>query len=245
MDVIARLIAAVEASPYKRVRIAADAGMSATKLSKIMNRKQVPTVTDFIAIAQAIQLKLGRLFTDSELVVEPERLRAAHAASQQLIEVSARLDAILEDLLPQSQSPRRVIPIRRRARDHSAAPVRAAANPNAEMIVEIEKERKLIPRRAWNRGARGMIRVVGDSMNGGSDPIPNGALAYWKPTRSPRTAQGKIVLVRRDDGLYLKTFEMSGHTIRLVSANPELDPIVLDAREENLQIYGFVVDHTT
>jgi hypothetical protein len=63
-------------------------------------------------------------------------------------------------------------------------------------------------------------------------------------TRSHRNVVNHIALVRRDDGLYLKIFEMSGHTIRLVSANPSASPQVmaLDARTENIEVYGFVVD---
>jgi phage repressor protein C with HTH and peptisase S24 domain len=121
-------------------------------------------------------------------------------------------------------------------------PVRAAANPNAELIAEFEPERRRIPRRAWNRGARIIARAIGDSMDGGRDPIRNGELAYLKQTRSPRTANNHIALVRRGEGLYLKIFETSGHTIRLVSTNGE-KAIELDARGEDLQIYGYVVDH--
>jgi len=135
-----------------------------------------------------------------------------------------------------------VTSLRKPAISHTAAPVSAAANPNAELLVEMEEERRLIPRRAWNRGARMIARVVGDSMDGGNDPIADGELAYLKPTRSARTAENQVVLVRRDDGLYLKRFERSGHTIRLVSAS-QGPTIVLDARTENLQIYGYVVDH--
>lgn len=243
MDVVERLIAAVEASRYKHVRIAADAGMPASKFSKIMNRKQVPTVPEFIAIARAIDLDPGRLFTDSELVVDLERLQAAHATSRELRETSERLTAMLQRMLPELPPALSVIPLRKLATaSHHVAPVLAAANPNAEFVVELEPVRKLIPRRAWNRGARIIARVVGDSMDGGSDPIVNGELAYLKPTRSARTAQDKVVLLRRDDGLYLKIFERSGPTIRLLSASGA-PAIELDARTENLQIYGYVVDH--
>jgi SOS-response transcriptional repressor LexA len=113
--------------------------------------------------------------------------------------------------------------------------VRAAANPNAELVVELESERKRIPRRAWSRG---------NSMDGGPDPMRDGELAYLKPTRSPRTARNRITLVRRDDALFLKRFEISGRIIHLVSANPASETLVIDAFEaENLQIYGIVVDH--
>jgi hypothetical protein len=74
--------------------------------------------------------------------------------------------------------PKRSVPSR------FATPVHAAANPNAELLVELEEPRKQIPRRAWNQGARIIARAVGDSMHGGDDPIRDGALVYLKPTRS-------------------------------------------------------------
>ena len=211
--------------------------MPATKLNKIVKGHQIPTVPEFIAIAGAIHLDPARLFTKGELVVELESLRTAHAAAQRAAE-------ILAGWLPVAEAAAPVIPMglpKRTESSHSVAPVRAAANPNAELLVEFEQERQQITRRAWNRGAKIIARAVGDSMDGGPDPIRNGELVYLKPTRSPRTANGKVALVRRDDGLYLKKFEQSGHIIRLVSANG--DPIELDARAENMQIYGIVVDH--
>ncbi len=108
----------------------------------------------------------------------------------------------------------------------------------------MESERKRIPRRAWLLGARIIAPVVGDSMDGGSDPIRNGELAYLKPTRSPRTANNHIALVRHETALFLKRLEIIGPTIRLISANPESRTLVINAEEaENLQIYGIVVHH--
>ena len=237
MDAIDRLIEAVKSSGIKQNHIARLAGMPATKLNKIVKSHQIPTVPEFIAIARAIQLDPARLFTEGELVVELESLRSAHAAAQRATE-------ILAGWLPAMEAAAPVVPLglpKRTESSRTVAPVRAAANPNAELLVEVEQERRQITRRAWNRGARMIARAVGDSMDGGLDPIRNGELVYLKPTRSPKTANGQVALVRRDDGLYLKKFEKSGHTIRLVSANG--DPIVLDARAENMQIYGFVVDH--
>ncbi len=237
MDAIDRLIEAVKSSGIKQNHIARLAGMPATKLNKILNRRQIPTVPDFIDIAGAIQLNPGRLFTEGELVIELEVLRSAHSAAQRATEILAGWLPVLDTAAP-------VTPMglpKRSESSRAVAPVPAAANPNAELLVELEQERREIPRRAWNRGARIIARAVGDSMDGGLDPIRNGELVYLKPTRSPRTANGHRALVRRDDGLYLKKFEKSGHTIRLVSEIG--DPIVLDARGENMQLYGFVVDH--
>jgi SOS-response transcriptional repressor LexA len=241
MDVVERLIAAVKASKSKQRHIAADANMPPAKLSKIVNRKQVPTVPEFIAIARAIGIEPSRLFSGAELVVEAETLRNVHSLSAKAAQALQQLTEQVAKLLPvQTSAP---VDLRKPQPDRDAVPIPAAANPNAELLVERETNPKKIPRRAWNLGARIIVRVVGDSMDGGADPIRNGELAYLKPTRSARNVRNEIALVRRDDALFLKLFEMSGSAIRLVSANPSLPPIVLDARGENLQIYGYVVAH--
>lgn len=232
-----RLIAAVEASGLKRVRIAEDAGMSATKLSKILSRKQMPTLEDFFRIAEAIHCDVGRLVSRGDLVVDLATLKEANQLTQRLGEVLGHL------LPPASTVTAAVAPMPRVSASHWVPPVRAAANPNAELVAELESERKLITRRAWNRGARMIARVTGDSMDGGTDPLRDGELAYLKPTRSSRTANGRITLIRRDDGLYLKTLEISGQTARLVSSNEGSPLMELDLRAENLQVYGYVVDH--
>lgn len=244
MDVVDRLIAAIDASGMKHTRIAADAGMDKSKLSKIYNRKQVPTALQYFDILRAIGRDPSRVLTEGELVVDAERLRVALQASQELREASTRLAGVLEELLPKAVVTAPGTTLAKPLKTHSAAPVRAAANPNAELVVELESERKRIPRRAWARGARIIARVVGDSMDGGPDPMRDGELAYLKPTRSPRTARNQVALVRRDDALYLKQFEISGRTVRLVSTNPASETLAIDAVEaENLQIYGIVVDH--
>lgn len=240
MDAMERLILAVNASGMKRTWVARVAGLDDSKLSKILNRKQVPTVPEFVSIARAINIDPARLFSDGELVVELETLRAAHAASQRVTE-------ILAAWLPDRAGPvAEVTAIRpqpkRREQPHAVAPVEAAANPNAELVGSREEKRTRIPRRAWNRGARIIARAVGDSMSGGPDPIVNRELVFLKPTRSPRTANNHTVLVRRGDALYLKKFEKSGSSVRLVSTNGE-PPIVIDPGADDVQIYGFVVDH--
>jgi SOS-response transcriptional repressor LexA len=239
MDAIERLIAAVQASGLKRLRVATDAGMPATKLSKILNRKQVPTVLEFIAIARAIGADPALLLTDGDIVIEVDQVRTAYAAV-------SRAQEILSNWLPpaMTMTMAAVVPLVKPSRDRSATPVRAAADPNAELIAELETERVLIPRTAWNRGARIIAKVVGDSMDGGIDPLRDDELAYLKPTRSPRTANGRVVLVRREDGLFLKRFEISGHTIRLTSTNERYERIEFDASAENVEIFGYLVDHS-
>jgi SOS-response transcriptional repressor LexA len=237
MDALQRLVAVVEQSGMKRARIAEDAGMSATKLSKILDGNQVATMPDVLAIARAIHCEPARLFTDGEVVIDLAALDEANRLSQ-------RLGEILGRWLPAGSSPSATLLAQPKIpANRWIAPVRAAANPNAELVAELESERRIIPRSAWNRGARMIARVVGDSMDGGAEPLRDGELAYLKPTRSARTAKGHIALVRREEGLYLKRFEITGHIARLLSAREEYPAIELDVRVDNLQTYGYVIGH--
>jgi SOS-response transcriptional repressor LexA len=237
MDVIDRLIAAVDASGLKRVRIAEDARMSPAKLSKILSRKQVPTVLEFIAVAGAIRVNPGLLFTDQELVVDVDKLRDAHASLEKVTE-------LLATMLPPQPSASSIVSKLKPLPSRAGTPVRAAANPNAELVVEFERERKLIPLRMWNRGAHIIARAIGDSMDGGRDPIRDGELVYLWPTRNHRNVMNKVALVRRGDALYLKRFEKRGRMVYLISENGA-DAIEIDARAEKdqLQTYGYVIGH--
>jgi lambda repressor-like predicted transcriptional regulator len=236
-DPIDRLIAAVAKSGLKQTHIARLAHLHRTKLNKILKRNQVPTVPEFIDISRAIKLDPALLFTEGDLVVELTALREAHKAAQRATQILARW--LPEEAVPYADATR---PVPKRPASRFRSTVGAAANPNAELVVELEEEQNEIPLRAWNRGARIVARAIGDSMDGGDDPIGDGALVYVKPARNPATAKNKIALVRRDDGLFLKRFETDGPAIRLISANGA-PPIEIDARGENMQIYGYVVDH--
>jgi transcriptional regulator with XRE-family HTH domain len=237
MDVIDRLRAAVKASGMKQNHIAHLAGVQTPKLSKILNGKQVPTVHEFIAIAAAINLDPGRLFSDSEIVMELNDLRAAHAATQSLHRI---LSGYLPDAAPAGARP---ITLVKPAPRMSARPLRAAATSNVELYPEVEKERQRIPRRAWNRGARMTARAVGDSMSGpGVDSIADGELVFVRPTRNRRAANGKIVVCSVGDAIYLKQLQIVGRTVRLVSLNPAHEPIELDAPAE-FRLIGIAVDH--
>jgi SOS-response transcriptional repressor LexA len=236
MDAMDRLIAAIDKSGLKHIRIAEAAGMRPGKFSKIYKRRQVPTILEYIAIARAIRVDPALLFTQGELAVSLQKVNEALTGVEQAA-------TILRSWVPQSPENSAVVPLTKPTPRREGPVVEAAANSNAELLVEYEPERKRIPRDAWNRKAKMIARVRGDSMDGGDDPIRDGELAYLKPTRSPRTANGHVALVRRGDALYLKLFEISGHTIRLVSANREHADVVIDARAENVQVFGYVVAH--
>ena len=236
MDVIDRLVLAVTKSGLKRVYIAALAGISPTKLSKILNRKQPPILSEFIAICEAIKLEPGRLFTKGDLVIELKALREAYADLQR---VHHLLGSWLPEPVEEPASTPLLLP--KPAQLRVAAPVLAAANSNVELLPEVEEW--LIPRRAKNRGAQLIARATGDSMAGGDDPIADGELVFVKRTRSARTAKGHVVLCRLGEGMFLKKFEITGKTIRLLSANSNYATMELDARTADFQLYGIAVDH--
>jgi transcriptional regulator with XRE-family HTH domain len=239
MEAIDRLRAAVKASGMKQTHIASRAGMTSSKLNKILNGRQVPTVPDFIAIARAINRDPATLFSDGELVVELEHLRAIRAATQ-------TIDAYLGNYLPEDATvplPRSaIVPQPKRAPPRRAQPLRAAASSNVELFPDVEKKRVTIPRDPWNRGARRVGRAIGDSMSG-PDGIEDGELVYLLPTRDSRKANGQIVVCSVGDAVYLKKLEIIGRTVRLLSINPVgHDPIRVE-RPEDLRMIGIMVGH--
>jgi phage repressor protein C with HTH and peptisase S24 domain len=240
-DVVDLLIAAIDASGYKHNWIAREARMAPGKFSKIYHRRQIPNVYEYGNIARAIGRDPQRLLANDEIVVNLSELRGVNAAMQGAIQT---LTSWLPEQPRIASRTAPATPLSKPDARREGPVVDAAANSNAELLVEYQPERGDIPRDAWNAGARMTARVRGDSMDGGPDPIRDGELAYLKPTRSPATANGKVTLVRHGEALYLKVFEKSGRTIRLVSANRTAHgDIVIDARAESVQVYGTVVGH--
>jgi CRISPR/Cas system CSM-associated protein Csm2 small subunit len=96
MDVIGELIADVRASGHEPAKIAAGAGMAASRLSEILERQQLPTVHEYFAIRRAIHPEST---VPDEVVADLERLRATLGQSEQTGDRSEQLEEILEDLL--------------------------------------------------------------------------------------------------------------------------------------------------
>lgn len=238
MEAMDRLRAAVKASGMKQTHLANQAGMTSSKLNKILKGHQVATMPDFIAIARAINRDPAIFFSDGELVVELEHLNAARAAAQ-------TIDAILGSYLPEaagatSQRPT-IVALPKRAPTRRVKPLRAAASSNVELFPDVEKKRVTIPRDSWNRGARRIARAIGDSMSGPGG-IEDRELVYILPTRDIRRANGQIGVCSVGDAIYLKKIEIIGRTIRLLSINTAHDPIEVD-RPEDLRMIGIVVGH--
>jgi SOS-response transcriptional repressor LexA len=236
VDTLDRVRAAIQKSGKKQKSVAEDAGMTPGKLSKILRGRQPLLVSDLIAIAGALEIDPARLVSDEETFIPISDLRAAHDAARTAA-------TILGARMPEEGSASApVVSLRKPEPKRTAQPILAAASSNVELFPEIERKRKTIPRDAWNRKARRIARAKGDSMLGGPDGgIRDGQLVYVKPTRNKRNANGKIVVIRAGDGIYLKTLELIGKRARLISTNPEYLPMEFDDPDE-LQLIGIVVD---
>ena len=95
MDVIGQLIEEVHASGYERAKIAADAGITPSRLSEILERTHLPTVHEYFAIRRVLHPESAM---PEEAVAGLERLRATMAEPGSG-DRSEQLEEILEDLL--------------------------------------------------------------------------------------------------------------------------------------------------
>jgi SOS-response transcriptional repressor LexA len=239
MEAMDRLRAAVKAKGMKQTIIAAKAGMTSSRLNKILKGHQVATVNDFIGIARAIGRDPATFLSDGDLIVAVEHLRKVRASAE-------AIGTILADYLPDDASAPTarsgIVSIPKRAPTRKAQPLRVAASSNVELFPEVEKTRVTIPRDPWNRGARRIARAIGDSMSG-VDGIDDGELVYLLPTRDSRKANGHIIVCTVGDAAYLKKLEIIGRRVRLLSINSSsYGPLDVD-RPEDLRVIGIVVGH--
>lgn len=225
---------AVRESGMQRKTVAARAGMTQSKLTKLLNGYQELTVRDFIAIARAISRDPSHLISDKDVSVELSELHAAHRSAQ---DTERTLAALLSKTPASRGTGALLLPKPRRS--PMARPIRAAASSNVELLSEQEATTVRIPRDARARGARRVARVVGDSMEGPGG-FRDGELVFLKPTQSRRTATGKVVVCRLDDAIFLKQLTGTGRRATLVSINPAHDPIEIDDANR-VEIYGVVV----
>lgn len=82
-----------------------------------------------------------------------------------------------------------------------------------------------------------LLRVRGLSMRDAG--ILEGDLLAVHAT--PEARDGQIVVARVHDEVTVKTFCRNKHIVRLMPANPDFEPIVIDTRDELLEIEGLVV----
>ena len=52
---------------------------------------------------------------------------------------------------------------------------------------------------------------------------------------------GQIVVIRLENEVTVKRFKRRGDIVRLISENPDFEPIVVDLKRQSLEIEGIVV----
>lgn len=123
-------------------------------------------------------------------------------------------------------------------RSRTVATYDVAANPNAILLDSGHTTRKKIPTDLWNRGARGGVRVVGDSMIDAG--IRDGDVVFFAPEVDPRAARGKMVVIRVNTAVYLKYYQERDGQKLLLSAKPGLDPMILKPSDD-VRLHGIVI----
>ncbi len=216
MDVIDRLNAAVKASGKRRKTIAHDAGMSASKLSRLLRRQIHARIDDVEAVLGALELTMESLYGGAGEVDVRQALRA------------------LTDYVERHE-PRAVKP--KRAASRVVRTFQVAATPNV-VLFDARTKRIRIPDDLWERGARHAAKVVGDSMIDAG--IDDGAVVYFQPSTTKRPPRNAIVIVRVNDGVYLKRYQEAAGEKRLLSENEAYRPIVLQP-DDDVELYGLVV----
>lgn len=224
MDVMERLHAAVKASGIPKKKVAHLAGMTPSRLSRLLNgRLKRPSVPDVEAVLSAIGKRMEDLYAGAATVDVRQALRALTEFVD--LHESHRPPA------PAQRTPSK----RRASRTVNAYP--AAATPNA-VLFDHQAVRKTVPRELWARGARGAARAVGDSMADAG--IADGDIVYFAPAPSRRNARGKIVVIRVNGSVYLKYYEDLNGQKMLVSANPRYRAMQL-ADDDDVELYGIVL----
>jgi len=224
MDLIERLHAAVKASGIPKKQIAHRAGMSASRLSRLLNgRLKRPSVPDVEAILAAIGKRMEDLYAEKPAMDVRQALRA------------------LTEFVDQHQDARQPPPAQRvhtkrpPSRTVTAYPI--AATPNI-VLFDGTLARKSVPRELWARGARAAARVIGDSMIDAG--IRDGDTVYYAPAVSRRAARGKIVVIRVNASVYLKYYEDVNGKKVLLSANSRYPPMTL-TEADDVELYGIVL----
>ena len=223
MDVTERLHAAVKASGVPKKKIAHDAGMSPSRLSRLLNgRLKRPSIADVEAVLAAIGKRMEDLYAGTPTMDVRQALRA------------------LTEFVDQHEAARQPMPARVRATPRTSRTVTAypaAATPNA-VIFDAEMSRKKVPPALWARGARGAARVIGDSMIDAG--IHDGDVVYFAPAADRRAARGKIVVIRVNASVYVKYYEdVNGQKV-LLSANSRYPPMTM-TRADDVKLHGIVL----
>lgn len=125
-----------------------------------------------------------------------------------------------------------------RLREPLGLPLVGRVAAGAPILAEehIEDRYRLDPR-LFNPQPDYLLRVQGLSMIGAG--IMDGDLLAVH--RTPEVRNGQIAVFRLEDEVTVKRFQQEGHTARLLPENPDFEPIVVDLRQEALNVEGVSV----
>lgn len=117
----------------------------------------------------------------------------------------------------------------------------ASAGEGIELFEDVPAEFRQIPQHYWRKGARGVLKAVGDSMID-VGIFPNDIM-FIKPTPQPHT--GDLVICRVNRKVFVKELRRNerGEPAKLVSKNEKYGPIEIPADAE-IEFYGVVVGRT-
>jgi len=220
MDVIERLHAAVKASGVPKKKIAHLAGMSASRLSRLLNgRLKRPSLPDVEAVLAAIGKRMEDLYAGKPAMDVRQALRT------------------LTEFVDRHQDVRPPPAVHKRPPSRTVTAYPAAATPNI-VLFEGGASRKSVPPELWKRGARSAARVIGDSMIDAG--IHDGDVVYFARAASWRAALGKIVVIRVNASIYLKYYQVVDGRKMLLSANSHYPPMTL-AEADDVELYGIVL----
>lgn len=113
---------------------------------------------------------------------------------------------------------------------------RVAAGSPILAIEHVESRQQIDPA-LFSPKADYLLRVHGMSMRDAG--ILDGDLLVVHRTGEARS--GQIVVARVEDEVTVKTFTRKGAEVRLLPANPDFQPIVVDTRRQSLVIEGVAV----
>jgi len=111
-----------------------------------------------------------------------------------------------------------------------------AAGEPIEAIAE--EERIGLPEELLGAGRTYVLKVRGNSMI--DEQIRDGDFVIIEERQTAQNGQTVVALLNGSDVTLKKYFD-EGNRIRLQPANPEVDPIYLDKKKDNLQIQGIVI----
>lgn len=244
MDEVERLVDEILRSGVKHAWLAAEAGISKTKLSRILSgQKKEVDVRLWVRLVRALKERPAAFLGDPDsplLTADLESIRDAVSLLYDKFvrpeQVAAQPNAALVTDTIGRVSRRRGVVAQNAKR---AKRYRAAATPDRETYLdEWDLPEREIPTYYAQKGAKYVFKAEGDSMR--DVGITDRDLLFVRPETDPRAAHGQVVVCRVGGFEYVKQLEFRRGRIRLLSANERYHPRVIEEADE-FELIGVVV----